>query len=199
MNRFWRTIRQGAIALGVAAIPFIIGFSGKAEARQIVTLEHQIPNGAIVVDHAGRQLFYSLGNGRAIRYRVAVGKRGFAWFGDTFVQTKRKNPGWSPTARMRRMGYPRYVPPGPRNPLGKRAIYLGWSEYRIHGTNAPRSIGSAASSGCFRMHNRDVVDLYERVHIGAPVYVVRNMDDPKLKSIPGSNGAAQLARASSED
>ena len=107
---------------------------------------------------------------------VAVGKQGFQWFGQTFVQRKKKNPGWSPTARMRRMGYPRYVPPGPRNPLGVRAIYLGWTEYRIHGTTAPSSIGRAASSGCIRMHNDDVVDLFERVHIGAPVYVVRKLE-----------------------
>lgn len=199
MTKFWRTVRQGAIALSVAAIPFFGGFSDQAEARQVVSMDQPIPIGSIVIDTGGRQLFYSLGHGRAIRYPVAVGKRGFQWFGDTFVQHKRKNPGWSPTARMRRMGYPRYVAPGPRNPLGVRAIYLGWTEYRIHGTNAPGSIGRAASSGCIRMHNRDVVDLFERVHIGAPVYVVRSLDDPKLKEIPSGNGAAEVARASTEN
>lgn len=146
---------------------------GAVERKEIVALDAKYPMGSIVVDTSERRLFYALGNGRAIEYPVAVGKPKFQWFGTTFIQKKRKNPGWSPTPRMRRLGYPRYVPPGPRNPLGIRAIYLGWSEYRIHGTNAPHSIGRAASSGCIRMHNKDVADLYERVHIGAPVYVVR--------------------------
>lgn len=143
--------------------------------REMATLDTKYPMGSVVIDTARRNLYYALGNGHAIKYRVAVGKAGFQWFGQSFVQRKRKNPGWSPTARMRRMGYPRYVPPGPRNPLGVRAIYLGWTEYRIHGTTAPSSIGRAASSGCIRMHNKDVVDLFERVHIGAPVYVVRTL------------------------
>jgi lipoprotein-anchoring transpeptidase ErfK/SrfK len=98
------------------------------------------------------------------------------WFGETFVQSKAVNPTWTPTANMRSRhpGLPRHVRGGiPQNPLGARAIYLGWSEYRIHGTNAPGSIGRAASSGCIRMLNADVKDLYERVHIGAPVYVVK--------------------------
>ena len=144
--------------------------------REIASLDPKYPMGSIVIDHAKRNLYYALGGGQAIKYRVAVGKRGFEWFGQSFVQRKKKDPGWSPTARMRRMGAPRYVPPGPRNPLGVRAIYLGWSEYRIHGTNAPHSIGRAASSGCIRMHNADVSDLYERIHIGAPVYVLRKLE-----------------------
>lgn len=148
--------------------------SQNAAAKEIVSLESdKYPIGSIVIDTSERRLYYSLGNGQAIKYKVAVGKPRFQWFGKTFVEKKRKNPGWSPTARMRRMGAPRYVPPGPRNPLGTRAIYLGWSEYRIHGTNAPSSIGRAVSSGCFRMQNQDVADLYERVHIGAPVFVIR--------------------------
>ena len=131
------------------------------------------PQGALVVDTSERLLYYMLDNGKAIRYRVAVGKPSMQWFGRTFVTMKRKNPGWTPTPRMRRQGAPRYVPPGPKNPLGVRAIYLGWSEYRIHGTISPNSIGRAASSGCIRMLNRDVVDLFKRVHIGAPVDVIR--------------------------
>lgn len=144
--------------------------------REIASLDSKFPMGSIVIDNAGRNLYYALGNGQALKYKVAVGKRGFVWTGETFVQAKRKNPGWSPTARMRRMGAPRYVPPGPRNPLGVRAIYLGWTEYRIHGTNAPYSIGRAVSSGCIRMHNKDVVDLFDRIHIGAPVYVVDKLE-----------------------
>ncbi len=147
-----------------------------AVTREIVEVKFSYPMGSIVVDTGKRDLYYALGNGHAIKYKVAVGKRGFEWYGQSFVQKKKKDPGWSPTARMRRMGAPRYVPPGPRNPLGIRAIYLGWTEYRIHGTNAPSSIGRAASSGCIRMHNKDVADLFERIHIGAPVYVVKKLE-----------------------
>lgn len=163
-------------ALALAALPgAALANKQAAQAnKEIVALESaKYPMGSIVIDTSERRLYYSLGNGQALKYKVAVGKPRHQWFGKTFVEKKKKNPGWSPTARMRRNGAPRYVPPGPRNPLGVRAIYLGWSEYRIHGTNAPSSIGRAASSGCIRMHNADVTDLFERVHIGAPVYVIR--------------------------
>lgn len=163
-----RLAAAAAIGAGLFALP--------AKAREVVAFDAAYPLGTIVVDTSQRKLYYSLGEGMAIRYSVAVGKPGFQWFGSTFVQNKKENPGWSPTARMRRMGAPAYVPPGPKNPLGVRAIYLGWTEYRIHGTNAPGSIGSAASSGCFRMRNDDVTDLFERVHIGAPVHVVRKLE-----------------------
>ena len=167
--------RQNVLGMFAAAVgaALVGAISGAAQARDIVALDKKYALGSIVIDTSERSLYYALGHGQAIRYRVAVGKPEFQWVGQTFVQSKRKNPGWRPTLRMRRLGYPRYVPPGPRNPLGVRAIYLGWSEYRIHGTNAPASIGRAASSGCIRMLNKDVVDLYDRVHIGAPVYVVQ--------------------------
>lgn len=156
----------------VIATPTIHAF-----AKEIIDIKNpniaKYPFGSIVVDTSERRLYYIMKNGKAIRYRVAVGKPKMQWFGSTFVTLKRKNPGWTPTARMRRQGAPRYVPPGPKNPLGVRAIYLGWSEYRIHGTISPRSIGRAASSGCIRMLNKDVIDLFERVHIGAPVHVIR--------------------------
>lgn len=168
--------------IAVAALACVTAFSAvSAQARDAVTraiveVNFNYQAGSIVIDTAKRDLYYTLGNGHAIKYKVAVGKRGFEWYGQSFVQKKKKDPGWSPTARMRRMGAPRYVPPGPRNPLGIRAIYLGWTEYRIHGTNAPSSIGRAASSGCIRMHNKDVADLFERIHIGAPVYVVKKLE-----------------------
>lgn len=171
--------RQSALGkapgLFIAALSILIlaGVPSPVEAREIVALDKTYPMGSIVVVTSERRLYYALGNGLAIRYPVAVGQPRFQWFGQTFVQRKRKNPDWTPTPRMRRLGAPSYVPPGPNNPLGVRAIYLGWTEYRIHGTNAPSSIGRAASSGCIRMHNDDVVDLYQRVHVGAPVYVVR--------------------------
>ena len=150
------------------------GLPHGAQAKEIVALESvKYPMGSIVIDTSERRLYYSLGNGQALKYKVAVGRPGFQWSGKTFVEKKKKDPGWYPTARMRRAGAPRFVPPGPKNPLGIRAIYLGWTEYRIHGTNAPSSIGRAVSSGCIRMLNTDVADLFERVHIGAPVFVIR--------------------------
>jgi lipoprotein-anchoring transpeptidase ErfK/SrfK len=167
-------VRYALLACIGFAATTMCGFS-PSHARDLVALEGQHPIGTIVINTSERKLYYVLGNGMALRYRVAVGKEGMQWSGATFVQSKRENPGWSPTARMRRENpdLPAFVPPGPENPLGVRAIYLGWSEYRIHGTNTPGSIGRASSSGCIRMLNADVMDLYERVHIGAPVHVLR--------------------------
>jgi lipoprotein-anchoring transpeptidase ErfK/SrfK len=163
-----------AVAVAACALP-ALGLGGASHARELVTMDTAYPMGAIVIVNSERRLYYSLGNGMALRYKVAIGKEGFAWSGQSFVQSKRKNPGWSPPPAMRRRSpyLPVYMPPGPKNPLGVRAIYLGWTEYRIHGTIDPNSIGRAASSGCIRMLNSDVTDLYERVHIGAPVYVLR--------------------------
>ena len=117
----------------------------------------------------------SLGNGRAISYGIGVGRDGFAWGGVKTVTAKREWPGWTPPAAMlrRRPDLPRYMPGGPDNPLGARALYLGSSLYRIHGSNEPHTIGQAVSSGCFRMTNADVVDLYNRVRVGAKVIVQR--------------------------
>jgi lipoprotein-anchoring transpeptidase ErfK/SrfK len=150
-----------------------------ASARDFVNFNGDYEPGTIVVVNAERHLYYVLGEGRAIRYNIAVGKPHEQWTGEHMVTRMRENPGWSPTPSMRRRNrsLPAYVPPGPRNPLGIRAIYLGWSLYRIHGTNAPRSIGQAASSGCFRMLNEDVAHLYERVHIGSPVIVVDELEE----------------------
>jgi lipoprotein-anchoring transpeptidase ErfK/SrfK len=167
-------IRYTLIACIAAVATSTLGFS-PLQARDLVALEGEHPIGTIIINTSERKLYYVLGSGMALRYRVAVGKEGMQWSGETFVQSKRENPGWSPTQRMRRENpeLPAFVPPGPSNPLGVRAIYLGWSEYRIHGTNLPGSIGRASSSGCIRMLNADVIDLFERVHIGAPVYVLR--------------------------
>lgn len=143
--------------------------------RPVVSFPNDYGHGAIVVKTSERHLYYTISEREAIRYPIAVGKPSEQWFGESYVSAKAKNPGWSPTASMRRNNprLPRYVPPGPQNPLGARALYLAWTTYRIHGTNAPNSIGGAASAGCFRMLNADVSDLYERVHIGAPVFVIQ--------------------------
>lgn len=131
--------------------------------------------GTIVIRTAERRLYLVTGQGTARRYEIAVGKPGEQWFGRSWVSKKRLNPVWTPTPDMRekKPELPDSVGPGPANPLGVRAMNLGWGTYRIHGTNAPRSIGSAASAGCFRMRNADVSDLFERVNVGAQVVVLQ--------------------------
>ncbi|MDY8107881.1 L,D-transpeptidase [Fulvimarina sp. 2208YS6-2-32] len=131
--------------------------------------------GTIVIKTSERKLYLVTAPGRAMIYDIAVGKPSEQWFGKSWVSKKRRAPTWVPTPSMREKNpsLPQSIGPGPKNPLGERAINLGWGAYRIHGTNAPRSIGSAASAGCFRMRNADVKDLFERVHVGAEVRVLR--------------------------
>ena len=169
--------RWSIAALAVFSL-LMAGGGTSVSAKDYVTLEGAYAPGTIVVVNSERKLYCVLGEGRAIVYPVAVGKPRDQWTGKSIVTRMRKNPGWSPTPTMRRRNprLPRYMPPGPKNPLGVRAIYLGWTAYRIHGTNSPTSIGRPVSSGCFRMLNDHVVDLFERVHIGAPVYVVNRID-----------------------
>lgn len=160
----------------VVAFLLALSVTGYAGAREVVDRpEGEFERGAIVVDTSERALYYIVGRGKAVKYSVAVGSPKNQWFGKTHVAFKREDPVWRPTASQRRKNpkLPRVVKPGPKNPLGPRALYLGWSAYRIHGTIAPNSIGRAVSNGCIRMHNEDVKDLYARIHIGAPVYVVR--------------------------
>ncbi|MGI9405903.1 MAG: L,D-transpeptidase [Hyphomicrobiaceae bacterium] len=157
------------------AILLALGFLATANATpanaasRIVPFKADYPMGSILIVNNQRKLYYVLGNGKAIRYPVAVGNRREIWTGKIFVQSKRKNPSW------RHPDGGQTVPGGPGNPLGVRALYLGWTLWRIHGTPNTRSIGSAVSNGCIRMYNSDVKDLYERVHIGAPVYVIKSM------------------------
>ena len=131
--------------------------------------------GTIIVNTTERRLYYVLGDGRAIRYGIGVGRVGFTWAGVTAVSLKREWPDWTPPPQMlkRRPDLPRYMPGGPNNPLGARALYLGSSLYRIHGSNEPETIGQAVSSGCFRLTNEDVIDLYNRVRVGSKVIVQR--------------------------
>jgi lipoprotein-anchoring transpeptidase ErfK/SrfK len=147
----------------------LLGFSvAPAQAGpEIVTFQQDYPLGSLVVVNKERRLYYVIGKNRALRYPVAIGRPGTQWTGQLFVASRAVNPSWTPPENPGRT-----VPGGPGNPLGVRALYLGWTNYRIHGTNAPGSIGSAASHGCFRMLNADVTHLYSRVNIGAPVYVV---------------------------
>lgn len=165
-----------SVLLAVATLPADARIRADVKPKsngEIVDFDGDYAPGTIIVRTGEKRLYYVLGEGQAVRYPVAVGEPRFQWAGELWVSSKQANPTWRPTARMRREnpGLPVSVGPGPRNPLGPRAIYLGWGEYRIHGTNAPGSIGSAASSGCFRMHNADAIDLFDRVHLGAPVIV----------------------------
>ena len=142
--------------------------------REVTYRTDQAP-GTIIISNSEKRLLFVMENNRAMEYDIAVGRPEEQWIGTRIVTRKAKNPTWTPTPSMRKKNprLPKSVGPGPKNPLGVRAIYLGWSAYRIHGTNSPNSIGRAASSGCFRMYNADVRDLYKRVHVGAPVVVVR--------------------------
>jgi lipoprotein-anchoring transpeptidase ErfK/SrfK len=131
--------------------------------------------GTIIVSTRERRLYYVLGDGQALRYGVGVGRPGFEWSGVRHVTGKREWPDWTPPAQMlrRRPDLPRHMAGGIDNPLGARAIYIGGTLYRIHGSNEPDTIGQAVSSGCIRMTNNDVIDLYDRVGVGAKVVVQR--------------------------
>lgn len=154
---------------------FLNIFSEQPIPRQIVPWDRGYAPGTVVISTSQRRLYYVLGNGQALRYGVGVGRQGFSWSGTRSVSMKREWPDWRPPAQMlrRRPDLPRYMPGGMDNPLGARAIYLGSSLYRIHGSNEPNTIGAAVSSGCIRMTNRDVVDLYDRVRPGTRVVVLR--------------------------
>ncbi|MER0238370.1 L,D-transpeptidase [Fulvimarina sp. MAC8] len=148
---------------------------GTLEARPEISFQAEADPGTIVVKTSERKLYLITAPGKAMVYDIAVGKPSEQWFGKSWVSRKRRAPTWVPTPSMRERNprLPQSIGPGPKNPLGERAINLGWGAYRIHGTNNPRSIGSAASAGCFRMRNADVKDLFERVHVGAEVRVLR--------------------------
>jgi lipoprotein-anchoring transpeptidase ErfK/SrfK len=143
--------------------------------RQMVSFGGRYAPGTIVISTNERRLYYVVGNGQAIQYGVGVGRPGFEWAGTRTVTMKREWPDWRPPAQMlrRRPDLPRYMRGGPDNPLGARAMYLGGSLYRIHGSNEPETIGQAVSSGCIRMTNEDVVDLDSRVRGGTRVVVLR--------------------------
>jgi lipoprotein-anchoring transpeptidase ErfK/SrfK len=141
--------------------------------RQTVGFQSNYPPGTIVVNTAERRLYLVQGNGQALRYGIGVGRDGFRWGGVHKVTAKKEWPSWTPPSQMlaRRPDLPRHMEGGVDNPLGARAMYLGSTLYRIHGSNEPETIGQAVSSGCFRMTNEDVTDLYDRVRVGATVIV----------------------------
>ena len=144
---------------------------------RIVDFASSLAEGSILVRTGARRLYFILGNGRAIEYRVGVGREGFTWSGTDTISRKAEWPDWRPPlemlARERRKGreLSAHVPGGPDNPLGARALYIGNTAFRIHGTTEPWSIGHAVSSGCIRLMNAEVIDLYDRVEIGATMVV----------------------------
>jgi lipoprotein-anchoring transpeptidase ErfK/SrfK len=141
--------------------------------REIVAFQGYAP-GTIVVSTSERRLYYVLGGGQAVRYGIGVGRDGFTWSGTQSITKKAEWPDWTPPPEMiaRQPYLPRQMAGGPGNPLGARAMYLGGTIYRIHGTNAPGTIGTRVSSGCIRLTNEDVADLYSRVNVGTKVIVL---------------------------
>lgn len=156
---------------GAQAGSYLSSYRGK---KTVKYTGRQRP-GTIIISTRKRTLLLVQSGGKAIQYGVGVGRQGFQWSGTSRISRKAQWPGWTPPASMRRRQpyLPKYMPGGINNPLGARALYLGSSLYRIHGTNQPQTIGSAVSSGCIRLVNREVVDLYNRVKVGARVIVTR--------------------------
>ncbi len=167
--------RVFGLCFALAAAPFALANSTPALAAKVVSAA-DVPPGTILVRTGQRRLYFGLGDGKAIVYRVGVGKAGKQWTGVTRIARKAKQPAWAPTPQIIRDNpkVPRFVPGGsPRNPLGVAALVMAKANYAIHGTNRPGSIGGFVSYGCIRMHNRDIEDLYKRVDWGTKVVVTR--------------------------
>src|SRR3954470_23642098 len=163
------------IALAAAAL-MMIGTAAPANAREVVRYNAEVQPGTIVVKTAERKLYLVLGDGQALSYTVAVGRPGKQWQGKAQVSGKFVQPAWTPPAEVKadNPNLPDVIPGGaPNNPMGIAAMTLSGGEYAIHGTNKPSSIGTFASYGCIRMHNRDIADLFEHVSVGTVVVVAR--------------------------
>jgi lipoprotein-anchoring transpeptidase ErfK/SrfK len=144
--------------------------------RQVVAYNGSEAPGTVIIDTPNTFLYLVMGNGRALRYGIGVGRDGFRWSGVQHVTKKAEWPDWTPPSEMiaRQPYLPRFMAGGPTNPLGARAMYLGNTIYRIHGTNAPSTIGQRVSSGCIRLTNEDVIDLASRVNVGTKVVVINS-------------------------
>jgi len=142
--------------------------------RQVVNYRTSEAPGTVIIDTPNTYLYLVMPGGKAMRYGIGVGREGFTWAGVKTIERKAEWPDWTPPPQMihRQPYLPRFVAGGPSNPLGARAMYLSGSVYRIHGTNAPETIGGFVSSGCIRLLNEDVIDLYNRAHVGAKVVVL---------------------------
>jgi lipoprotein-anchoring transpeptidase ErfK/SrfK len=164
--------------------------------RAIVNFGSSEAPGTVIIDTGNTALYYVLGGGRAIRYGVGVGREGFTWSGMQTVTRKAEWPDWQPPVQMiaRQPYLPRFMAGGPGNPLGARAMYLGASEYRIHGTNDPSTIGKFVSSGCIRLTNEDVTDLFNRVNVGTKVVVLPKRAPLQARETISARTAATPAR-----
>jgi lipoprotein-anchoring transpeptidase ErfK/SrfK len=165
------------IAIATLALSAVSAAVPPAQAREVVGMrDGRFDPGTIVIRTGERKLYYVVSPGEAIRYTIAVGKAGKQWRGVKYVEELQVDPAWAPPAEVKRDNprLPDVIPGGsPRNPMGARVIGLGpGGQYAIHGTNMPNTVGTAASYGCFRMHNQDVIDLYARVRMGTPVVVL---------------------------
>ena len=169
------TLMPGQAALNVTATPADLAPDLQ---RQVIDYPTSAAPGTVVIDTRRTYLYYVLGDGKAIRYGIGVGRDGFTWSGAQTVTRKTEWPDWTPPQEMigRQPYLPRWMAGGEGNPLGARAMYLGSTVYRIHGTNSPETIGHKVSSGCIRMLNADVIDLYGRVQVGATVIVLASPD-----------------------
>jgi lipoprotein-anchoring transpeptidase ErfK/SrfK len=153
------------------------GVTNRSMRKQVAWNETKYAPGTLIVKTPERALYYVMGDGEAMRYSIGVGREGFQWSGNSRIVAKSEWPSWTPPQTMieREAAKGHIIPPfmkgGPGNPLGARAMYIGGTIYRVHGTNAESSIGGAVSSGCIRMMNADVIDLYGRVKVGSPIYV----------------------------
>ena len=190
MNTLCRFAAAAAVAVAASAFatqasanPFAwLGYAATDNGNQVradlrrATVNYQTNEapGTVIVDTQNTYLYYVLGGGQAIRYGIGVGREGFTWSGVKTVERKSEWPDWTPPPEMiaRSPYLPRFMAGGVTNPLGARAMYLSGSFYRIHGTNAPSTIGSRATAGCIRMANEDVIDLYDRVKVGTKVVVL---------------------------
>jgi lipoprotein-anchoring transpeptidase ErfK/SrfK len=169
--------------------------------RTTVALNTNEAPGTIIIDTGNTVLYYVLGQGRAIRYGVGVGREGFTWSGVQTITNKAEWPDWHPPAQMiaRQPYLPRFMAGGPGNPLGARAMYLGSSDYRIHGTNDPTTIGKFVSSGCIRLTNEDVTDLFSRVSVGTKVVVLpKNAAHIAARPIGGGEVASVVPQSRAE-
>jgi len=175
MSALYRSVATLAVAVS-AALLSTFTTTTSASAREIVAFSGRAPAGAIVVRTNERKLYLVLGEGRALRYSVGVGRAGRQWAGQSFIDGKHVRPDWAPPPDIKRdrPDLPNVIKGGtPANPMGVAALTLSGGDYAIHGTNQPDSIGGFVSYGCIRMYNQDIADLYERVAIGTPVIVTR--------------------------
>ena len=168
-----QTIYQPMVGQPAMGEPVRPAFDPRYE-KQVVEYDGKEGAGTVVVDTSNKFLYLVQGKGKALRYGIGVGRPGFIWSGIKTISAKKEWPDWTPPSEMlaRRPDLPRHMEGGPQNPLGARAMYLGSSLYRIHGSNEPWTIGTNVSSGCIRMRNEDVIDLYGRVNVGTRVVVI---------------------------